>query len=96
MSANKLTKQILQYLNTAGHYAVRINNIPGTKYRKGNVTRGVADIMGCTKGGKALAVEIKFGKDRQSEFQKEFEEHYKKRGGIYIIAQKIEDVTEVI
>ena len=96
MSANELTKQILQYLILSGHYACRINNIPGTKYRKGNVTKGVADILGVTKDGRALAIEIKFDKDRQSDAQKIFEEHYKSRKGIYIIARKLEDVTEVI
>ena len=34
--------------------------------------------------------------DKQSIFQKEFEQHYDSRGGIYILARKLEDVTEVI
>ena len=52
--------------------------------------------MGCTKNGKALSIEIKVGNDRQSSYQKDFEAHYKKRGGIYILAHELEDVTEVI
>lgn len=88
-----LTRQILEYLVKSGHYATRINNIPGTKYRAGNVTKGVADILGVTKKGVALAIEIKTT-DRQSDFQKEFESHYKQRGGIYIVAKKLEDVID--
>lgn len=95
MTANELTKQILIYCNLAGHYAFRVNNVPTKKFRKAAL-RGIADIMGCTKNGKALAIEIKTENDRQSEFQKEFENHYKNRGGIYILAGKLEDVTDKI
>ncbi len=93
MTSSELTKQIIKYLVLQGHYAVRINNIPGTKYRAGNVTKGVPDIMGCTRTGKALGIEIKTT-DRQSTFQKEFEDHYKKRGGAYILAHSLDDVIE--
>ena len=91
MTAAQLTKQALEYLNANGHFVVRINNIPGQKYRKGNVTKGVADIMGCTKDGRALAIEIKTT-DRQSVFQKCFEEHYKKRSGVYILCKSLNDI----
>src|SRR5574343_307952 len=96
MKTNDLTKQIIQYCTLKGHYVVRVNNIPGTKYRANNVTKGTADLLGCTKDGKALAIEVKNKdtKDVQSDAQKEFEDHYKKRGGIYILATKLEDVTE--
>lgn len=98
MKTNDLTKQILEHCKLKGHYVVRVNNIPGTKYRANNVTKGTADILGCTKDGKALAIEVKNKdtNDKQSDAQKEFEEHYKKRGGIYILATKLEDVTEKI
>ena len=95
LTANQLTKQIIQYCLLQGHYVVRINNIPGTHFRANTVTKGVADIMGCTKDGTALAIEVKTT-DQQSIFQKQFEEHYDSRGGIYILAKKLEDVTEVI
>lgn len=109
MKTNDLTKQIIRYCTLKGHYVVRVNNIPGTKYRKNNVTKGLADLIGCTgrevkidgityPSGTALALEIKNKdtKDRQSDYQREFEEHYKKRKGIYILATKLEDVTEKI
>jgi len=46
MKTNDLTKQILEYCKLKGHYVVRVNNIPGTKYRKNNVTKGVSDLIG--------------------------------------------------
>ena len=93
MSASELTKQIINYCTLQGHFVCRINNIPGRKNRANTLTKGVPDIMGCTKTGKALGIEIKTT-DQQSEFQKEFESHYKSRGGIYILARKLEDVIE--
>ncbi len=92
MTASELTKQIIKYLTLNGHFVVRINNIPGTKYRAGTLTKGVPDIMGCTKTGKALGIEVKTT-DKQSEYQKTFEEHYKSRGGIYILAHSLDDVS---
>jgi len=93
--ANKLTKDIIKYCLLQGHYVVRVNNIPGTKFRANTLTKGVADILGCTKDGTALAIEIKTT-DNQSTYQQEFEKHYKDRGGIYILARKLEDVTQLI
>ena len=92
MSANKLTKDAIKYLLLRGHYVVRINNAP-TQRRRGTVHKGTADIMGCTKEGYALAVEIKTT-DSQSEFQEDFESQYKKRKGIYIICRSIDDLID--
>lgn len=95
MTANELTKRILDYCNANGHFVYRQNNIP-TRRRSNTTHRGVADIMGIMKTGEPLAIEVKINKDIQSEYQKEFEAQYKKRGGIYIIAKKLEDVTSKI
>lgn len=95
MTANELTKQILEYCRLQGHYIFRVNNIPTGRNRKSQ-TRGIADLVGCTKKGIALAIEVKIDSDKQSEYQKEFEAHYTKRGGIYIVAKKLEDVTNKI
>ncbi len=89
----EITKEIIKYLTLQGHFVVRINNIPGTHYRAGNVTKGVPDIMGCTKSGKALGIEVKTT-DKQSEFQKEFEGHYQKREAVYILAHSLNDVIK--
>jgi len=93
MTSSELTKQIIKYLVQQGHYACRINNIPGAEYRSGNLTKGVADILGVSKTGKAIAIEIRTT-NRQSDAQKIFEDHYKKRGGIYVVAEKLDDVIE--
>lgn len=96
MNANNLTRQIIKYCNLNGHFAFRASNTPAGTRRSNVQTKGVADILGCTKDGLALAIEVKIGDDKQSEEQKVFEKEYKKRGGVYIVARKLEDITEII
>lgn len=106
--ASELTKEILKYCIEAGHYTVRINNIPygSGRFKKNIVTKGIADIQGCTgkvlkidgrdyTSGTKLCIETKTT-DKQSKEQKDFEVNITKRGGIYILAKKLEDVTEAI
>ena len=103
-----LTKQIIKYCLLQGHYVMRINNIPygSGRFKKNIVTKGIADIQGCTgkvlkidgrdyTSGTKLCIETKTT-DKQSKEQKDFEVNITKRGGIYILAKKLEDVTEAI
>lgn len=55
------------------------------KYIKGTGTNGSADISATIKG-RSIKIEVKIGKDRQSEAQKEYQKNIEKAGGIYIIA----------
>lgn len=55
------------------------------KYIPGTGTKGSADISAVIKG-RPIKIEIKTGKDRQSEHQKKYEQDIIKAGGIYIIA----------
>jgi len=94
LTANQLTKQVIKYCVQNGHYVFRINNAP-TQRRKGTIHKGVADIMGCTKKGRVLAIEIKTT-DKQSDEQKEFQKQFEQRNGIYILCKKLEDVTDIL
>ena len=51
--------------------------------------KGIADIMGSYKG-KMLAIEVKIGKDRLSEHQKQIQQEVIASGGIYIVARSWE------
>jgi hypothetical protein len=46
--------------------------------------RGTADIS-ATIHGKSVKIEIKVGKDRQSEAQKRYQEQVERAGGVYIV-----------
>jgi len=62
------------------------------QYIKGTGTNGTADISATIKG-KSIKLEVKIGKDRQSEAQKKYQADIERAGGIYVI---IKDFDEFI
>lgn len=56
--------------------------------------KGIADIIGLSPTGQFFCVECKIGYNKQSEYQKEFENNIIKNGGIYILAYSFEEVLE--
>ena len=86
MTANDLTAFCVDYLNLKGHYVWRQNNVrvAGRKFRG---MKGVSDVVGFTKNGRALYVESTIPPDRQSNEQKEFQAECNKRGAIYLVIE---------
>jgi hypothetical protein len=90
-SANALTGCIVKYITLKGGFASRINN-QGTfnrklgKYIPGTAKRGLPDIMGIFKG-LSLHIEVKHGKDVQSDYQKRIESEVIRSGGLYCLAK---------
>lgn len=119
LNTNNITTGIINFLESEGHVAMRINTqgqfeqiTPASynykqlistieiakmygyvvgKWRKSNSTEGVSDVLCCLKGGKFLAVEVKFGKDRLSPAQSELLNKIFVLGGEYCIAKSLED-----
>ncbi|MHB8871645.1 MAG: VRR-NUC domain-containing protein [Candidatus Doudnabacteria bacterium] len=97
-TANDLTDAIVTYLNLQGHFVWRQNNggvFDPTKkiFRKNpKQKKGVPDICGISKHGYGLYIEVKTGKDKLSEEQKEFAKSVAARGGIWIVARSIDNV----
>lgn len=85
--ANKLKLQIRDYLNLQGCFVWIQNNTPAMTKRINTTHRGVGDIIGCTRKGRHIEVEVNIDKDRQSEFQEQHEIELKSRNSIYIIAK---------
>jgi hypothetical protein len=102
-STNALTKCIIKFLNYSNCQAERINTMgiyrEGKKIKVGENTRqlkgmftpstgtkGSADISAIIQG-RSVKIEVKFGKDRQSEVQKQYQESVESAGGIYYIAK---------
>lgn len=73
----------------------RTRTIGGVKWIPGTSTKGSADVS-ATIAGKSIKVEIKFGTDRQSEAQNEYQKAVEKAGGIYIIARTFETFKDEI
>jgi hypothetical protein len=63
--------------------------LPG-KWTPGQGTKGTADIS-ATIIGRSVKIEVKYGKDRQSDAQKQYQEAIEKAGGIYFIAKTFDD-----
>jgi len=90
-SANALTKCITAYLTLMGAFASRLNNTGVYdarlgKYRPTTAKKGLPDILATYKGH-SLFIEVKFGKDRQSEDQRKIETEQTASGGIYFTAR---------
>ena len=64
--------------------------IGSCKYIKSSMEVGTADISATIKG-LTVMIEVKWGRDRQSEAQKLFQAKIEKAGGIYLIIHKFEE-----
>ena len=62
--------------------------IGSMEWVKGTGTKGTADIS-ATIAGKSVKIEVKIGEDRQSEAQKQYQEHIEKSGGLYVVARNM-------
>jgi len=63
--------------------------LPG-KWTPGQGTKGTADIS-ATIRGRSVKIEVKYGRDVQSDAQKQYQEMIDKAGGVYIIAKSFDD-----
>lgn len=68
--------------------------IGSVKRIKSNQVNGTSDIK-ATIRGKMIAIEIKFGNDRQSEAQKKYQERVESAGGQYWIAKTFDQFYEM-
>jgi hypothetical protein len=81
----------VEYIRLKGGFASRISN-QGTfnrrlnKYIPGTSRKGLADVM-ATFRGLSLHIEVKYGRDVQSEAQKKIESEVLRAGAYYYIAK---------
>ena len=80
-------------INTMGVYreAAKVKDVDGIsrtvgkgKWTKSTSTAGSADISATIKG-RSVKIEIKYGRDIQSDAQKRYQESIERAGGIYLI-----------
>lgn len=97
---NDLTKAIIDFIDLSGGWATRIST--EGRYIKSidaripsSVKTGTADIHACWKG-MHLSIEVKVGKDTQSEVQKEVEAAIRRAGGQYFIAKTFDSFYQWI
>ena len=68
----------------------RKRKIGSGTWTKGQGINGTADIH-CIIKSKPVMIEIKFGSDRQSKAQKEYQKFIESSGGIYLVVKTFED-----
>jgi hypothetical protein len=95
---NSLTAAVIKYLEIEGHYASRVQSqgqysAKRGRWIKSTVKRGIGDIIACING-QFVMIEIKTGKDRQSEWQNKTERQVIKAGGNYWIIKEIGQFLE--
>lgn len=100
-TANGLTKCVVAYIGFIGGFATRVSSagrmLPTRvtevstqlKYIPGTTKKGTPDIIG-TLYGFGLFIEVKIGKDKQSDVQKKVEAEIVASGGKYFIAKDFE------
>jgi hypothetical protein len=90
-------------INTMGRMVDKRKIVTDVLGRKGMIgsmsyipttgTRGSADVS-ATVQGRSIKLEIKIGKDRQSDAQKAYEASVTKAGGIYLIVRSMDEFIE--
>ncbi|MCE3279693.1 MAG: hypothetical protein K0S44_1884 [Bacteroidetes bacterium] len=84
-NAGRYIDQKKTYIDTLG-----IKRTIGTgKYIPGTGTNGTADIS-ATINGKSVKVEVKIGRDKQSEDQENYQSAIEAAGGLYFVARDFE------
>ena len=71
----------------------RMRTTGGVKRIKSSGRNGTADISS-TILGRSVKIEVKIGKDRQSDNQKEYQEEVERAGGVYLIAKDFQSFYE--
>lgn len=74
---------------TFADVAGRSRTIGSSKWIKGTGTNGTADISATIKG-LSVKIEVKYGRDRQSEAQRTYQSQVQQAGGLYFIASSFE------
>jgi hypothetical protein len=97
-TANGLTKAVLQFLALKGHYASRIQsqgqyNEKLGRWTSSTVRRGIGDIMAVING-RSIMIEIKVGRDIQSEHQKKTQGEVEASGGVYLIVRSFSEFMD--
>ena len=95
-TANRITANVLRVINLQPKcVAYRINNVgvwDAAKqiHRAGNTEKGLPDIFAILRG-RAVAIEVKAGKDRLSEHQKARAQEIERAQGVYLVVRSTDE-----
>jgi len=95
-TANRITANVVRVINAQSKcVAYRINNVgvwDAAKqiHRAGNTEKGLPDIFAILRG-RAVAIEVKAGKDRLSEYQKARAQEIERAQGVYLVVHSTDE-----
>lgn len=95
----ELVKAVTDLLKLYGCFPFNVKQTPTprknkageTVFCKGQLTRGVADVVACGKSGQFVCVECKIGKDALRPAQVAFRDAVEKRAGVHIVCRDTVD-----
>lgn len=108
-TANGLQNAICKYLEWTGHYGNRINTMgrdivvkkeasfgyfEERKRIKSSTRKGTSD-LNCIINGKSVQLEVKVGRDKQSEDQIKEQKRVERAGGMYFLIRTMIEFYEV-
>ena len=80
-------------MGTAREKKTTAGKVIGVTWTKGTSTAGSADISATIKG-RSVKIEVKYGRDVQSQVQKDYQNKIETAGGIYYIARDFDTFVE--
>ena len=89
------TGRMINNTKTFTNVIGQTRQIGSAKYIPGTSTKGSADISATLKG-RSVKIEVKFGKDKMSEHQREYQKSIEFAGGVYLIARNFEQIKNEI
>lgn len=97
-STNGLTKGILAWLELKGHYCTRLQSQGQWNPKLGifttsHVKRGIGDVMAIINA-RHVMIEVKYGKDKLSEYQIRTKEQVERSGGFYFVAKDFDQFMQ--
>ena len=99
MPEQVLVNQVLAYLTLKKHYVWRQNTGAMTT-KEGRFIKfghkGISDVLGVARDGKMIAIECKIKPNKPTQFQVDFLDEIKRRGGYAVLAYELEDVQKVL
>jgi hypothetical protein len=102
MKESALVSQIITYLNFKGHFVqrtnsgmIRIPNTNGGQRMMRLAQAGTADITGCARDGRFIAIEAKIKPNKPTALQEAYLNEIRNRGGIALVAYELEDVMNL-
>lgn len=107
MNEQALVNQAKAYLTLKGHYVWRnntgrihsdyVDKKGGLHHRMWQAgVKGSSDLIGVAADGRFIAIECKVGRNKATQFQLDFLEAVRSRGGIAVIIYSLDDLQKIL